>query len=220
MEISHRSRLSTKSFPARTAACASCSACRKTIRFSFCRAAPVCSLRWCDEFSLSLDESADYIVTGSWGKKAVKEAQKFGNVNYAANTADGGFTRVPGQDEARRSTPARLTSTSLRMKRSKASSLRANLKSARCRWCATHLRTFFRGLFPVEQVRPDLRRSAKEHGPQRRNPGHQSAKILLPRRPRRAWRRCSTIARTPKTSRSTTRRIPGASTSSIWSRSG
>ena len=48
---------------------------------------------------LSLDQSADYIVTGSWGKKAVKEAQKFGNVNFAANTADGGFTRVPGQDE-------------------------------------------------------------------------------------------------------------------------
>lgn len=48
---------------------------------------------------LSLDESADYIVTGSWGKKAVKEAQKFGNVNFAANTADGGFTRVPAQNE-------------------------------------------------------------------------------------------------------------------------
>ncbi len=48
---------------------------------------------------LSLDASADYLVTGSWGKKAVKEAQKFGNVNLAANMADGGFTRVPGQDE-------------------------------------------------------------------------------------------------------------------------
>jgi phosphoserine aminotransferase len=48
---------------------------------------------------LSLDGSADYVVTGSWGKKAVKEAQKFGNVSFAANTADGGFTRVPGQDE-------------------------------------------------------------------------------------------------------------------------
>jgi phosphoserine aminotransferase len=48
---------------------------------------------------LSLDGSADYIVTGSWGKKAVKEAQKFGHVNFAANRADGGFTRVPGQDE-------------------------------------------------------------------------------------------------------------------------
>ena len=48
---------------------------------------------------LSLDASADYIVTGSWGKKAVKEAQKFGHVNFAANTADGGFTRVPAPDE-------------------------------------------------------------------------------------------------------------------------
>src|SRR6202022_3789243 len=48
---------------------------------------------------LSLDDSADYIVTGSWGKKAVKEAQKLGTVDLAANLADGGFTRVPGQDE-------------------------------------------------------------------------------------------------------------------------
>ena len=50
---------------------------------------------------LSLDGSADYIVTGSWGKKAVKEAQKFGHVNFAANTADGGFTRVPAVSAAR-----------------------------------------------------------------------------------------------------------------------
>jgi phosphoserine aminotransferase len=48
---------------------------------------------------LSLDGSADYIVTGSWGKKAVKEAQKFGTVDLAVNMADGGFTRVPGQEE-------------------------------------------------------------------------------------------------------------------------
>ena len=48
---------------------------------------------------LSPDASADYIVTGSWGKKAVKEAQKFGHVDLAANLADGGFTRVPGHDE-------------------------------------------------------------------------------------------------------------------------
>ena len=55
---------------------------------------------------LSLDGSADYIVTGSWGKKAVKEAQKFGTVDLAANLADGGFTRVPGQDEIHRNPSA------------------------------------------------------------------------------------------------------------------
>jgi phosphoserine aminotransferase len=48
---------------------------------------------------LSLDGSADYVVTGSWGQKAVKEAQIFGTVDMAANMADGGFTRVPAQDE-------------------------------------------------------------------------------------------------------------------------
>jgi phosphoserine aminotransferase len=48
---------------------------------------------------LPADGSADYIVTGSWGKKAVKEAKKVGGVNVAANMADGGFTRVPANDE-------------------------------------------------------------------------------------------------------------------------
>jgi phosphoserine aminotransferase len=43
--------------------------------------------------------SADYIVTGSWGKKAVKEAKRVGAVNVAATMADGGFTRVPDADE-------------------------------------------------------------------------------------------------------------------------
>lgn len=43
--------------------------------------------------------TADYILTGSWGKKALKEAKKVGTTNLAATMADGGFTRVPGQDE-------------------------------------------------------------------------------------------------------------------------
>src|ERR1700694_3566579 len=42
---------------------------------------------------LSLDASAAYIVTGSWGKKAVKEAQKFGHVDLAANMAARGFSQ-------------------------------------------------------------------------------------------------------------------------------
>jgi phosphoserine aminotransferase len=48
---------------------------------------------------LPKEGSADYIITGSWGKKALKEAKREGSVNVAATTADGGFTRVPGQDE-------------------------------------------------------------------------------------------------------------------------
>jgi len=48
---------------------------------------------------LPKDASADYILTGSWGKKALKEAKKAGATNVAATMADGNFTRVPDQDE-------------------------------------------------------------------------------------------------------------------------
>ena len=47
------------------------------------------------------DLSADYVITGSWGKKALKEAKRSGTVTVAANMADGGFTRVPGNDEVK-----------------------------------------------------------------------------------------------------------------------
>ncbi len=48
---------------------------------------------------LPADRSADYVLTGSWGKKALKEAKKVGSVNIAATMADGGFTRVPSREE-------------------------------------------------------------------------------------------------------------------------
>jgi len=48
---------------------------------------------------LPADGSADYVITGSWGKKALKEAKKVAAVNVAATMADGGFTRVPSRDE-------------------------------------------------------------------------------------------------------------------------
>ena len=42
---------------------------------------------------------ADYVVTGTWSKKAIKEAQKVGTVNIAATTESDNFKRVPRQDE-------------------------------------------------------------------------------------------------------------------------
>jgi phosphoserine aminotransferase len=48
---------------------------------------------------LPKEGSADYIITGSWGKKALKEAKREGAVNVAATMADGGFTRTPGHEE-------------------------------------------------------------------------------------------------------------------------
>lgn len=40
-------------------------------------------------------DKADYVLTGNWGKKAVKEAQKFGDVQVAASSEEQGFTRIP-----------------------------------------------------------------------------------------------------------------------------
>src|SRR5262249_28028018 len=39
---------------------------------------------------LPADGTADYIITGSWGKKALKEAKRVAAVNVAATMADGG----------------------------------------------------------------------------------------------------------------------------------
>jgi len=42
---------------------------------------------------------ADYIIHGSWGKKALKEAKRVGSVNIAANMEAEKFKRVPRQEE-------------------------------------------------------------------------------------------------------------------------
>jgi phosphoserine aminotransferase len=43
--------------------------------------------------------SADYIVTGSWGKKAFDEATKLGATHLAANTKASNFDHLPAQSE-------------------------------------------------------------------------------------------------------------------------
>ncbi len=49
--------------------------------------------------NLLAGRSADYIVTGSWSKKAFKEAQRIGNVRCAASTESSAFTRLPVAEE-------------------------------------------------------------------------------------------------------------------------
>ncbi len=41
--------------------------------------------------------SADYIDTGEWSKKSIKEAKKYGKVNVAASSAEQGYTQVPAR---------------------------------------------------------------------------------------------------------------------------
>ena len=44
-------------------------------------------------------QSADYVNTGSWSKKAIGEAKRITKVNIAASTEDSKFTRAPEQEE-------------------------------------------------------------------------------------------------------------------------
>ena len=43
--------------------------------------------------------SADYIITGGWAQKALKEAQRVGPINIAGTTESENFSRIPRQDE-------------------------------------------------------------------------------------------------------------------------
>jgi phosphoserine aminotransferase len=48
---------------------------------------------------LPANGTADYIVTGVWSKKAVKEAKKCGQIHIVASTEEDNFNRIPAQDE-------------------------------------------------------------------------------------------------------------------------
>ncbi len=51
-------------------------------------------------------DKADYVITGSWGKKAAGEAAKFCEVNVAADASDRNFTYIPDEASWRRSKDA------------------------------------------------------------------------------------------------------------------
>src|SRR5712692_5798490 len=48
---------------------------------------------------LSSGATADYIDTGSWAEKAIKEAKKVGSVNIAATTKADNYSRIPAASE-------------------------------------------------------------------------------------------------------------------------
>jgi phosphoserine aminotransferase len=45
--------------------------------------------------------SADYVITGAWGKKALAEARRAGDARVIFSTEESGFRSVPSQDELR-----------------------------------------------------------------------------------------------------------------------
>jgi phosphoserine aminotransferase len=45
--------------------------------------------------------TADYLLTGAWSEKALKEAKLYGKTHVAATTAEGNYRRIPRADEVR-----------------------------------------------------------------------------------------------------------------------
>jgi len=52
------------------------------------------------------DDTVDYVITGSWGKKAAGEARKFCKVNVAADASDENYTYIPEESSWQRSDEA------------------------------------------------------------------------------------------------------------------
>lgn len=48
---------------------------------------------------LGAGETADYVITGAWGMKAVKEANRCGQTNVIFSSAETGFKSIPAADE-------------------------------------------------------------------------------------------------------------------------
>ena len=51
-------------------------------------------------------DTVDYVLTGSWSKKAIAEAEKYCSVNVAADASAGNFSDIPAQESWRRSDDA------------------------------------------------------------------------------------------------------------------
>ena len=80
--------------------------------------------------------SADYIDTGEWSKKSIKEAGKYCKVNVAASAKDAGYAACR-RATAGSWTPTPPTCTSAATRPSAASNTTSRPMSAACRWWPT-----------------------------------------------------------------------------------
>ena len=106
--------------------------------------------------------SADYIVTGAWSQKAVKEAKRVGGVKIAASTEAENFARVPQQERADARSGRGVRAHTRRTTRSSAPSCtyaaRRRRRAARRRHLVRHVQPSDRRV----EVRAHLRRRAEE----------------------------------------------------------
>ena len=117
--------------------------------------------------------SADYVVTGAWSQKAVKEAKRHGKVNIAATTENGNFVRVPDAAEINwdaNAAYAHVTSNNTIFGTQFQTMPDSGAVPLRVRRLLRHLQPADRRA----EVRPDLRRRAEEPRPVGRDAGHHA----------------------------------------------
>ena len=85
---------------------------------------------------------ADYIITGDWSKKALKEAKRVGATNVAASTEESLQARPEGASEIKHTPGAAYVHMTSNNTTSAASGTRRRKPAAR-RWCVTRHRTSF-----------------------------------------------------------------------------
>jgi len=51
-------------------------------------------------------DTADYVITGSWGKKAAQEAKRYCNVNLAADAVESNYSHIPAEGQWQKSADA------------------------------------------------------------------------------------------------------------------
>ena len=191
-------------------------ACPTATRCSSSRAAPRLQFSMVPMNLLPAGGTADYLVTGVWSEKAIKEAKKLGKVHVAATTKATNHDRIPGAARDRlRPSAAYVHMTS-------------NNTIYGTQWhdvpqvpagvplvTDTSSDIFCRPI-DVSKFGADLRRRAEEPvGP----PGVTWSIVrddLLARAPDEPARLCSSTRSTPRSARSTTRRRCSGSTSCAW----
>jgi phosphoserine aminotransferase len=104
MEHSHRGKLFERVINEAEEACRTLGGIPDNYRVLFLQGGASLQFAMVPMNFLSADRTADYLVTGVWSQKAVKEAKPLGKVHIAATGEATNFDRIPKPEEIRYST--------------------------------------------------------------------------------------------------------------------
>ena len=104
LEHSHRGPAIDEIFASTQAACRALAGIPDAYRILFLQGGASTQFAMLPANFLPDDGTADYLCTGSWSKKAIAEASRFGAVHVAASSEESNFSFVPRGDEVRYST--------------------------------------------------------------------------------------------------------------------